>query len=63
MRLSVGEQVRFQNIEAQCFVKVLKSLLWAFSGKVGVVEDNNFTRKTLFHSPNFGEGIATKDAF
>jgi hypothetical protein len=26
-----------------------------FSRQVGVVEDNNFTRKALLHSPIFGE--------
>jgi hypothetical protein len=29
-----------------------------FSGLVGVVVNNNFTRKALFYSPDFGEGIA-----
>ena len=27
------------------------------------MEDNNFTRKALFHSPNFGEGIAENEYF
>jgi hypothetical protein len=40
----------------QCFVKVLKSLAWA-SRVSWVVEDFNSTRKALFLSTNFGEGI------
>jgi hypothetical protein len=35
---------------------VLKSLAWA-SRVSWVVEDFNSTRKALFHSTNFGEGI------
>jgi diguanylate cyclase (GGDEF)-like protein len=46
----------------QCFVKVLKSLAWA-SRVSWVVEDFNSTRKALFHSTNFGEGIDLEEVF
>jgi hypothetical protein len=46
----------------QCFVKVLKSLAWA-SRVSWVVEDFNSTRKALFHSTNFGEGIAYRNHY
>jgi hypothetical protein len=34
-----------------------------FSGLVGVVVNNNFTRKALFYSPDFGEGIGKYTVF
>jgi hypothetical protein len=41
--------------------KVLEYLSWVFVGSVIVLEDYNFTPKTLFHSPIFGEGIDKYD--
>jgi hypothetical protein len=47
----------FSKSEALWVVKVLESLSWVFVSEVFVLEDINFIPKTLFHSPNFGEGI------
>ncbi len=47
---------KFWIKEAQCLVKVLKSLSWAFPSWLGC-EKHNFTRLALFHSSIFGEGI------
>lgn len=43
-------------------MKVLEYLSWVFVGFVIVLEDYNFTPKTLFHLPNFGEGIVEEYA-